>query len=1101
MRRNLMTAGMCVAAVAAVAGSAVQAFAAPASRAGSHANIGVRPPGNAASVPSPGGVIAGVVLGASGRPLAGACVTATLAADVAAGAGPGSAALSMTTRTSAGGRYFFGGLRAGHYSLRYHACGHRGWPGEATGQAVVSGGQIARVAPVTLRQRRMPGGNSTGSGPALPAYAGIARPAGQRLTLAGLHWLAQRSGSGGISGRVTNAAGRPVKGICVNAHFRTGYIGTRTSPQGNYNFGKFLPAGKYTVQFGSCGPGKPDGNWAPQWYHGKYSQARANLVTVRAGKITRGINAVMRHGGTIAGVVTGEGGARLLHVCVNAVTADGKQFVGQAKTVRGRYRIDALDAGRYRVFFDPACGYHASPYLGQWWPGAATFKDSKPVTVRLGAVTAHVNAALRVGGSIAGTVRFENSQGKPLIGICVFGSGLGAVSSVQPDAVTGKNGTFLMEGLPAGRYQLSFGAVGCGNHGNYLYYNDPHPVTVSFGRTSHVVVFMRPGAIISGTVTSAATGLPLSGICIFINDFAGDGTSTGADGTFRLNQIQPGRYSIGFFGGCGNKDSYAPQWFRGRTEPFNAARVTLLAGKVTSGINAAMRPGSGISGVVTTRAGVPLGQICVGAYTPSEAGYLFGVFGDFYNGQTRRGAYQIINLAPGQYQLVFFSCGSGPGWASQWYRKAPDLGRAGLLDVPAASTVSGVNATMTRGGAISGTVRAPKGQQYSFTCIIATNLATAAAESTEADSFPSGLPVRYAIGGLAPGRYRVEFYDCGGSAAATQWYSDEAGPAAADPVTVRARHVTAHIDAVLARARVGAGSISGRVTSRATGKPVPGICVTAFSQAVFQSARSDARGDYTIRHLASGSYRLYFSGCNGGRYAAQVRPGKVRVHAPNAVRGVNLEVALAGSISGAVAGGSPAPVARPAVCVTVDPMAASGLPGYAVTGRGGTYAIQGLAPGRYQVYFDPVACIYGAMPFAPQWYSGQPSRSTATSVSVTAGANTAGINATLARDGTITGMVTGPAPASAPLTGICLQATPAGALARASSRVYAVSRSGRYALTGLPPGRYLVSFTSGCGASGYAAQWWQNATSRAAATAVTVSPGSVTNGIDAAMHS
>jgi hypothetical protein len=189
------------------------------------------------------------------------------------------------------------------------------------------------------------------------------------------------------------------------------------------------------------------------------------------------------------------------------------------------------------------------------------------------------------------------------------------------------------------------------------------------------------------------------------------------------------------------------------------------------------------------------------------------------------------------------------------------------------------------------------------------------------------------------------------------------------------------------------------------------------------------------------------------------------------------------------------------VCVTVDPMAASGQPGFAVTGKGGTYAVRGLAPGRYQVNFDPVGCIYGAMPFAPQWYSGQASRSTATPVMVSAGATTAGINATLARDGTIAGTVTGPAPASAPLTGICLKATPVGALARAGKPVYAVSQSGRYALSGLPPGQYLVSFTPGCGASGYADQWWQNATSRATATAVTVSPGLVTKGIDAAMHS
>jgi len=161
----------------------------------------------------------------------------------------------------------------------------------------------------------------------------------------------------------------------------------------------------------------------------------------------------------------------------------------------------------------------------------------------------------------------------------------------------------------------------------------------------------------------------------------------------------------------------------------------------------------------------------------------------------------------------------------------------------------------------------------------------------------------------------------------------------------------------------------------------------------------------------------------------------------------------------------------------------------------------GLAPGQYQVHFDPVGCYYGALPFAPQWYSGQAFRSTAAPVTVTAGADTTGINATLARDGTIAGTITGPAPASAPLTGVCVQATPKDAPPGAGRAVYSVSQSGSYTLTRLPPGQYLVSFRSGCGTSGYAAQWWQDASSRATATVITVAPGSVIDGIDAAMHS
>jgi hypothetical protein len=187
--------------------------------------------------------------------------------------------------------------------------------------------------------------------------------------------------------------------------------------------------------------------------------------------------------------------------------------------------------------------------------------------------------------------------------------------------------------------------------------------------------------------------------------------------------------------------------------------------------------------------------------------------------------------------------------------------------------------------------------------------------------------------------------------------------------------------------------------------------------------------------------------------------------------------------------------------VTALPQGRTAQPGYAVTGRRGTYALPGLVPGRYRVYFDPVGCYYGAMFFAPQWYKGQSSESAATPVTVAAGADTAGVDVTLTRDGSIAGTVTGPTPASAPLTGVCVQATPTGPLARSGRAVYSVSRSGSYAVAGLPAGRYLVSFSSGCGASGYAAQWWKNASSQATATPVTVAPELVTSAIDVIMHS
>ena len=129
----------------------------------------------------------------------------------------------------------------------------------------------------------------------------------------------------------------------------------------------------------------------------------------------------------------------------------------------------------------------------------------------------------------------------------------------------------------------------------------------------------------------------------------------------------------------------------------------------------------------------------------------------------------------------------------------------------------------------------------------------------------------------------------------------------------------------------------------------------------------------------------------------------------------------------------------------------------------------------------------------PQWYLGKRSRAVATRVTVTSGMVTSGIDANLALDGSVTGSATGPG--GAPLTGVCVTALGAGA-----APVIAVTAGGGYTLADLTPGRYRVEFSSGCGAVGYATQWWKNASSAAAATVITVAADATVTGISAAMR-
>jgi hypothetical protein len=58
---------------------------------------------------------------------------------------------------------------------------------------------------------------------------------------------------------------------------------------------------------------------------------------------------------------------------------------------------------------------------------------------------------------------------------------------------------------------------------------------------------------------------------------------------------------------------------------------------------------------------------------------------------------------------------------------------------------------------------------------------------------------------------------------------------------------------------------------------------------------------------------------------------------------------------------------------------------------------------------------------------------------------------------------------------------------------------GSYSLVDLLPGQYHVEFSIGCGASGFATQWWQQASSEQSATTINVSANGTVTGIDASL--
>jgi len=807
------------------------------------------------------------------------------------------------------------------------------------------------------------------------------------------------------------------------------------------------------------------------------------LVAVTDGKTTSGITGVLTLGGSVTGTVKSSEGKKLAGICVFANSATGFSFYQANTKADGTFRLQGLVGGSYQVAFSTGCG-NRGPY--------GTVQLPSLVRVRQGRTTPHVNAVLPLDGSLAGLVK--NSDGKPLGGICVVALTSDGLSFLF--ARTAADGTYSIKRASPGNYQLEFIPGGmfsnCGNKGNYL------PVsaaaTVSSKVTTTADAVLPTGGVISGVVRDSH-GKPVGGVCVISDANFGAFAITASDGSYRLRQLFSGSYLVGFEGGCGNTESLAPVAYRGDPTFFGPTPITVTAGQVTSGINARMRPGGTITGRVTDQAGRPVDRVCVIVFGVTGAGG-GGNFADFRVARNAR--YSSTNLPPGQYEVLFTGQASGHGGCRQSAYADQEFSRQGagappdLVYVAGGKVTSGVNATLVPAGKITGVVTdKATGKPIGGICVTATN-----PRSGVGTLWFTGRKGTYTLTGLPAGRYIVEFSNCGGGLFfffgqtspnfANQWYKGRSTPASADAVVVKGQQTTANIDAAMTKG----GQISGQVVYQPTHRPVSFVCVFAYTPdfSTVSFSLTDRRGRYTVNSLSSGNYIVEFDPCSfESALAGQIRSSRVHIVAGRSVRGINEQLGLGGTVSGVTSvrladGSRPAP----GTCVEVLPLSRTASAFGTISLQGGQYQATNLAPGRYEILAGD-----------PRLLSDEPSLAAGTSgpVQVSAGQTTTG-NVTLPTAGEITGVVRGTA--GKPVAGICAEAVPvAGGLGVPAG---VTAAGGGYRIGDLQPGRYVVRFTTGCGASGYATRWYKNAPTRSGATVIAVRAAHVTRGISVTLH-
>jgi hypothetical protein len=203
-----------------------------------------------------------------------------------------------------------------------------------------------------------------------------------------------------------------------------------------------------------------------------------------------------------------------------------------------------------------------------------------------------------------------------------------------------------------------------------------------------------------------------------------------------------------------------------------------------------------------------------------------------------------------------------------------------------------------------------------------------------------------------------------------------------------------------------------------------------------------------------------------------------------ATTGVDAALASGGSISGTV---TDSLTGLPLEGVWVEVFTTAG--GYvssAFTDASGHYTVGPVLAGDYRVgFFGP--------PYMGEWWNDQPDFYGADPVSVADGASTLGIDAALARGGSISGTVTDSL-TGLPLVGVGVSAY---SLSWEFRRSAYTDASGQYTVDGLAAGDYHVEFSG----VGYAAEWWDNEPDFYSADPVSVALGAATTGVDAALAS
>ncbi len=487
-----------------------------------------------------------------------------------------------------------------------------------------------------------------------------------------------------FSGQVVAEGGGPIQSAQVSIYDSSGqYVGgAYTDAAGNYTTNPGLATGSYRLKFTAY-------SQLSEYYNHKPSLETATALAVTAPALLSGVNATLANGGKISGRVTNANtGLPLINMAVSASGAGGSGY--GYTDAGGNYTIVGLGSGSYTV--------KAAPVFDD-----NLLSTPQTVTVTAPNTLTGVDFTMVPGGTLTGHVTDVN--GASLKDITVFVGNQDG--SYQNYVYTNASGIYTATALPSGQYRAFFRPSAyipeSYNNQPEYYQGDLIPITAP-NTVSGIDAVLEQGGAVKGTVTDAATGLPVKDIFVEVLDANGgrvETATTQADGTYETpTTLATGSYKVRFNADERNAScAYVTAYYNNQLTEGGANLVNVTAPNTVDHIDAALGRGSMIFGKVTDAVtGAPITGGSILIYDTSGKVAMFGRTSFLGGYRTETG------LPSGTYRVKFTDYDGG--YIDEFYNNTSSLATANQLVLTAPNDLTGIDFALAKGGLITGHVTA-----------------------------------------------------------------------------------------------------------------------------------------------------------------------------------------------------------------------------------------------------------------------------------------------------------------------------------------------------------------------------------------------------------